>query len=354
MQSSLPRYHPIAYWLIACAVLVWGMVILGGVTRLSGAGLSIVKWQPLIGLLPPMTRAAWQQVFLDYQQFPEFQKVTFDMTLADFKFIYWIEWGHRFLGRLIGVVLLVPTIMCLIKADLRLLWKRFVLVWGLGISQGAMGWYMVKSGLVHDPWVSPYRLTAHLLLAFLILAVLLWTILDLWQPETQAHKQASRSAWWLQVVLLGCIVLTVIFGGLTAGLKAGLIYNTFPDMGGYWLPPEAFALRPWWVNFFENPVLVQATHRFLALISCGVALLWWWSTRHAETSMFRTGLVLAIIGQVILGVSTLLLVVPMILGVVHQAWAAVVLLCGVAILYENKPRVGALSIQPPPSIRLPA
>ncbi len=312
------------------------MVIIGGITRLSGSGLSIVKWQPIVGFLPPFTLEAWQQAFSDYQQFPEFQQVTFAMSLDDFKRIYWIEWGHRFLGRMIGLVLLVPTVMCIFKTDLRFLWKRLLVIWGLGGSQGVMGWYMVKSGLVLDPWVSPYRLTAHLLLAFLILGVLLWTILDLSRPKMPTKKTFKQSPQLLLFGLLACVLLTVIFGGLTAGLKAGLIYNTFPDMGGYLLPPEAFSQTPWWSNFFENPVLVQGLHRLFALTTCGLACLWWWQTRHAGASPFRTGLLLAITGQVILGISTLLLRVPLVMGVVHQAWAAVVLCCLIVVIHESR------------------
>lgn len=342
-------FRHVAYWLIACALLVWGMVILGGITRLSGSGLSIVKWQPIVGLIPPITLEAWQQAFLDYQQFPEFQKVTFDMTMVDFKRIYWIEWGHRFLGRLIGLVLLVPTLMCVFKSEVRFLWKRLSFIWVLGLSQGAMGWYMVKSGLVHDPWVSPYRLTAHLLLALLILGVLLWTILDLLKRE----RRQSGGRLFLSGILI-CVLLTLIFGGLTAGLKAGLIYNTFPDMGGYVLPPEAFYLKPWWLNFLENPVLVQATHRFLAFFSVAVTLVWWLQSRQQGYTPLRIGLLLAVCMQVLLGVCTLVLSVPLVLGVLHQAWAVVVLLCLVALLHESSPRVGARSIQPPPKTRVPS
>lgn len=348
----------IAYWLIACVIAVWLMVIIGGITRLSGSGLSIVKWQPIVGLIPPLTKVGWNQAFLDYQKFPEFQKVTFAMSLTDFKSIYLIEWGHRFVGRLIGLILLVPTVICLLKREARFLWKRLAVIWLLGLAQGAMGWYMVKSGLVHDPWVSPYRLTAHLFLALLILATLLWTILDLWQPKLQEVIKVSKSAWLVLLGLLGTLLLTLLFGGLTAGLKAGLVYNTFPDMGGYWLPPESFHLNPWWLNFFENPVLVQASHRMLAMITFGLTLVWCFQTRKIRLTRYgqrlNGALIVAVGVQVLFGVSTLLLGVPIVLGVMHQAWAVVVLLCVVAMMYGVRPMVGALAIQPPPSTRLPA
>ncbi len=345
--------NQISFWLVVCTIMVWGMVILGGITRLTGSGLSIVKWQPIVGILPPLTRESWQQAFLAYQQFPEFQQINFDMTLVQFKFIYLMEWGHRLLGRLIGLALMVPTAMCILNLRLRFLWPRLTVLWGLGLSQGIMGWYMVKSGLVFDPWVSPYRLTAHLLLAFLILGVLIWTIADLKFPARKKKHNTFQPFSLLVGLVLGSICLTILMGGMTAGLKAGLIYNTFPRMEGYWIPPEILALQPWWINFLENAATVQLLHRGLALITCGLTVAMWINARKISLTfggqLLLNLLALAVALQAVFGIATLLQHVPILLGVIHQSWAVVVFASALLLLHGICARSGAWAIQPPPN-----
>src|SRR5687768_6960674 len=245
----------VAAWLLVCAALVFLIVVVGGVTRLTRSGLSIVEWQPLIGALPPLSEAHWQELFAKYRQTPEFRLVNFDMTLEGFKTIFWWEYAHRLLGRLIGLVFFLPLLYFLWKGkiDKPLAWKLFG-IFLLGGLQGALGWFMVKSGLVDDPRVSHFRLTAHLGVALAIFAAQFWIALGLLFPRNQpVVKQAAA----LPLI----IFLMALTGGMVAGLRAGYAYNTFPLMNGHFVPPEILALEPWWQNFFYNMATVQFVHR---------------------------------------------------------------------------------------------
>ncbi|HEX6829306.1 MAG TPA: COX15/CtaA family protein, partial [Burkholderiales bacterium] len=268
----------VAAWLLACCTLLFCMVVVGGVTRLTRSGLSIVEWQPIVGAIPPLSQAQWQETFAKYQQTPEYQKVNHQMTLDEFKGIFWWEYFHRLLGRLIGVLYLLPFLYFLARRRIRgaLAWK-LAGIFVLGGLQGAMGWYMVKSGLVDDPRVSHYRLTAHLGIAFLIFAAMFWVALDLLGPRARSDTPSSERQRLrrFSLGLAALIFLMVLTGGLVAGIRAGYAYNTFPLMNGHLVPPEIFLIEPWHLNFFNNMATVQFDHRLIAWL---LALLvpWFW------------------------------------------------------------------------------
>jgi cytochrome c oxidase assembly protein subunit 15 len=313
----------IARWLLVCCALVFAMVVLGGVTRLTGSGLSMVDWRPITGVLPPMTDDAWQRTFEMYQETPEFQKKNAYMNVDDFKGIFWLEYLHRLLGRTIGIVFLLPFLFFVWKGYIRRdEWLKYGGMFVLGGMQGVLGWYMVKSGLVDNPAVSQYRLTAHLISAFMIYAFMLWVALNLLYPpeDNRAHAWYRKS-----VALTALITLTVVSGGFVAGLKAGKIYNTFPMMGEYWVPPDFMALEPWWRNFFDNLATVQFDHRVLAMTTFVLIVAFWLRipktdlparARKGVNALLHTGIL-----QVALGIATLLLVVPISLAAIHQAVA---------------------------------
>lgn len=337
--ATLPRPRLIAAWLLVCCALIYGMVVLGGYTRLSGSGLSMVTWNPLFGILPPLTEAEWAKDFTLYQQYPEYQKINQDMTLAGFQQIYLVEYAHRLLGRLLGLVFFLPLLYFLWRGWLNQPWLyRLGLAFILGGLQGLLGWYMVKSGLVNDPHVSHYRLTAHLMLAVLIYAYLLWLALTLLLPQRATQ---SRPLAWASGGIVGMILLTLTSGGLVAGLKAGLRYNTFPGMGGQWLPPDAWILQPLWLNLLENPALVQFNHRWLGVLTFVACLAFWWISRSLSgwPRNLSHGLLGMALLQVSLGIWTLLWVVPLPLANLHQATGLALLT--VALLTAHQLQVRA-------------
>jgi cytochrome c oxidase assembly protein subunit 15 len=313
----------VATWLLVCCALVFAMVVLGGVTRLTGSGLSMVDWRPITGVLPPMSDSQWQQMFELYQQTPEFQKKNAFMDVHDFKGIFWLEYLHRLLGRTIGIVFLLPFLYFMWRGQIH---KRetpkYALMFVLGGMQGVLGWYMVKSGLVDNPNVSQYRLTAHLVAAFAIYAYMLWVALTLLFPS----GETGRHAWYGKTLALTTLIaVTIISGGFVAGLKAGKIYNTFPKMGDYWIPPDFLALEPAWRNFFDNMATVQFDHRVLAISTFALIVVYWTKLRKADlpkriqrgvSALLHTAVL-----QVALGITTLLLVVPIVLAASHQAVA---------------------------------
>jgi heme a synthase len=313
----------VAVWLLACAAFTFAMVVVGGITRLTESGLSIVEWQPLVGALPPLSQADWETLFAKYRETPQFQRVFSNMDLAGFKSIFWWEYLHRLLGRTIGLVFLLPFLFFYLKNKLSkpLAWK-LAGVFVLGGLQGAMGWYMVKSGLVDDPRVSHFRLTAHLGLALLIFAAEFWIALDLLNFHEETGKTRREI---LPLAVLGLVFLMALSGGFVAGLRAGHAYNTFPLMNGQLIPPEAFMLEPWWRNFFWNVATVQLVHRtFFWLLLILVPLLWW-QARRTEAKIAVHHLLALFLIQATLGIATLLLAVPVALGAAHQAGAVLVL-----------------------------
>lgn len=316
----------IALWLLACAALVFAMVVLGGVTRLTRSGLSITEWDPILGAIPPLDAAQWNDAFGKYRQTPEFQQVNRDMTLDGFKSIYYVEWAHRLLGRLIGFAFLLPFLYLLLRRRIeRALAPRLIGLFALGALQGALGWFMVKSGLVDVPRVSPYRLTAHLGLAVVIYGYLVWTALSLVYPQAPVAAEPARR-WSRGVVAL--VFVMILSGGFVAGTHAGFAYNTFPLMGGRWIPDGIGALEPWWSNPFENPPLVQFDHRLIAYTLLIVVPMFWWRLRRATSDpRLRAGAhaLLALLGlQISLGIATLLYVVPVPLAAAHQGCAILV------------------------------
>ena len=318
------QQRAVAWWLFACCAMVFLTMVVGGVTRLTHSGLSIVEWKPLVGALPPLSHADWMELFAKYQQTPEFIKRNHDMTLDGFQFIFWWEWAHRLSGRLIGVVFFVPYVWFLLRGRLRgALAARVFGFFILGGLQGAMGWYMVKSGLVDDPRVSQYRLAAHLGLAFLLFGLMGWTGLGMLQPRAVAPAPTftMRFGNWL----VALVFIMVLSGALVAGIHAGLAYNTFPLMNGDFVPPEIFMVEPLWLNFFTNMATVQFNHRMIAWLLMG--LIPWFSWRiWNETPEARPAAVLLTLWlavQVSLGIATLLLQVPVALAATHQAGAMV-------------------------------
>ena len=331
------RHAALAAWLLVCCAMVFAMVILGGVTRLTGSGLSMVEWDPIFGVVPPTTEDQWQSVFDKYRESPEYQKVNVGMDLAGFKRIYWLEYAHRLLGRLIGLVFLIPfLIFVALRKVPRALVPKLVTLFLLGAAQGLLGWYMVKSGLVDNPHVSHYRLTAHLMFAVLIYGYMLWTALGLLYPAIDQPAPAflRRGA----LFLLALVAVTMASGGLVAGLKAGLAYNTFPLMDGRLVPDGLMKLEPWYANVFENAATVQFDHRLLALGVFLTAVIVWLSGRaSAAPPRVRYALVALLVVavvQVMLGIATLLLHVPVALGSAHQAGALVVFTVALFILHQ--------------------
>ena len=328
----------IGIWLLACCALVFAMVVLGGVTRLTGSGLSMVEWDPVMGFIPPMNQAEWERVFGLYQASPEYQKINIGMDLEGFKRIYWFEFAHRVLGRTIGIVFLLPFLYFLARGMLRRpLVPKLLAMFVLGGMQGLLGWYMVKSGLVDNPHVSQYRLTAHLTLAIVIYAYMFWVALGLLLDSGRETVARASACVRLSAGLLGLLVLvTIMSGGFVAGLKAGYVYNTFPLMGGRWIPEAMFLQDPLWRNFFENMATVQFDHRVLAMLTFAGAIVFWLVARRSiGARQSRAGmhlLLAAVVMQVTLGISTLLLHVPVALAATHQAGALVLL---TAVLFLN-------------------
>lgn len=335
INTQQSRERIIASWLLLCCAMVFAMVVLGGVTRLTGSGLSMVEWDPIFGVIPPLTQDDWQVVFDKYRNSPEYQKVNMHMEVDDFKSIYWFEFAHRLLGRAIGTVFLVPFLFFLWRGWLRrpLIIPKLITMFVLGGLQGALGWYMVASGLVDNPHVSQYRLTAHLVAAFVIYAFIFWVALDLWSAQRTRASFDRLGLGTLGFLLL--VIITISSGGLVAGLKAGHAYNTFPLMDGRLIPEAIFLLEPRWHNFFENIATVQFDHRLLATLVLISGMLLWASTRKLPTALrLRAHLLLGMIGvQVILGISTLLLHVPVPLASAHQAGALILLTLTLYLLH---------------------
>jgi len=316
----------VAAWLLVCAALVFIMVVVGGVTRLTRSGLSIVEWQPLIGTLPPLNELEWRTLFEKYQQTPEFKQVNFDMDLDGFKGIFWWEYVHRLLGRLIGLVFLLPFLWFLLRRRLGagLAWPLGG-IFLLGALQGALGWYMVASGLVDDPRVSHFRLTAHLGMALAIFAAELWLALRLLSADAPATGRLGRPA----LLLAAVVFVMALSGGFVAGLRAGYAYNTFPLMNGHLVPPEILMLEPWWQNFLYNFATVQFVHRAIAwLLIAMVPWLWWRARREplgGEARLACNLLLAALVVQVSLGIVTLVNGVPLVPAAAHQGGAVVLL-----------------------------
>ena len=326
IDSNIIERMAVAKWLLLCCFMVFSMVILGGVTRLTGSGLSMVDWRPIMGIIPPISLDEWQATFEMYKKSPEFIVKNYSMNLQDFKGIFWLEYLHRVLGRIIGIVYFFPMLYFMLKGYLKKNeYPKYLLMLILGGMQGLLGWYMVKSGLVNNPAVSQYRLTAHLSSAFLIYGFMFWVALSLVYPLKNKPNKSMKITLGLTLL----IIVTIISGGFVAGLKAGKIYNTYPMMGDYWLPPGLFSLQPIWINFFENLITVQLVHRVLTAITFIAIILYWLKMRELNlTKRIRKAnnmLMSITMLQFILGISTLILYVPISLAAAHQATALILL-----------------------------
>lgn len=335
-------------WLAAWAASLFLLVLVGGGTRLTESGLSITEWRPVSGVVPPLTDAAWQAEFDKYKEIPQYALMNEGMTLSQFKGIFWWEFLHRFWARLVGVVFVLPLLWLAWKRRIpRDLLPRLV---GLGILmglQGAMGWYMVASGLTARANVSQYRLAAHLSLALVIYLVTVWTADALMSEAKDEKRKTTDTAGAVAMQanerlaqhrrrapvatlrgMFAIAFLTVVSGAFVAGLRAGKIYNEFPRMGAGFVPVEYVSMSPWWRNFFENPAAAQFDHRLFAMITLCVAIVGWVQVRVGASDALksRLNLVLAAgVVQVLLGITALLLAVPVPVGVAHQAGALLVL-----------------------------
>ena len=337
MHSTTPHdsRRAVAAWLFACCALVFAMVVVGGVTRLTHSGLSIVEWKPVIGAVPPMDDGQWQAEFDKYKLSPEGRQRNFDMTLEGFKGIYWWEYGHRLLGRVIGAAFLLPLVYFVARGAIRgALGWRLAGIFVLGGLQGAVGWFMVASGLVDDPRVSSLRLAAHLGLAFLIYGAMFWVALGL---ATEARARAARGLVVASRAFAVLVFVMVLSGALVAGIRAGLAYNTFPLMNGQWIPDEVMLIDPWWKNFVFNMATVQLDHRAIAmLVAVGAITLWAWTHRSQTAAPQRAwakALLVAVALQVSAGIATLLLQVPIGLAAIHQAGALLVFTCALGLAH---------------------
>ena len=325
-------------WLFGLAALVLLMVSLGGATRLTGSGLAITEWKPVIGALPPQSEQDWQEEFRKYQQIPQYQHVNKGMSLEAFKLIFWWEWAHRNLARLIGIAFALPFLLFWAAGYIaRGLGLKLAAIFALGAVQGLVGWYMVSSGLAQRTDVSQYRLALHLALAVLILAALLWTALSLRQVDDAPARKAADPAGGL---IMALVFAQILLGALVAGLKAGQAYNTWPLMDGQWIPAGLGAMEPWYLNLFENAMTVQFNHRIAAYVVV-VAVLWRLivvlaSRRQRAQQASALALALAVIVQLGLGIWTLLSQVPPLLGIAHQAMAASIFAVAVWHLYESR------------------
>lgn len=340
--SSADR--PIALWLIACAAMIFLMVMIGGITRLTESGLSITEWQPVSGIVPPLTHAQWFAEFERYQAIPQYAALHPGMTLGEFKLIFFWEYLHRLWGRLIGVAFAAPFLYFLWKRRIsKALAPKLAGLFVLGFLQGALGWYMVESGLSARIEVSQYRLVAHLGAAVLLYLAILWVTLGLLfpAPEGGDDRRLKRLRRGLQG-LFALALVTLLAGGFVAGLRAGYVYNTFPLMNGALIPPDYATVAPWYLNPFESLAAAQFDHRVLAELTwLGAMALWLWSLRLDLGSRLR-GALHGLAGmatiQAALGIATLLLVVPLPLAVAHQAGAILLLTALLAALHGARAR----------------
>src|SRR6202158_1037239 len=341
------RPRAVATWLLVCCALVFALIVVGGVTRLTHSGLSITEWQPIIGTLPPLSESQWNEAFAKYQVTPEYLQVNRGMSIDAFKRIFWVEYVHRLLGRLVGFVFIVPLLWVVARGKLPSLPGLVPMTFGiflLGALQGALGWYMVQSGLVDDPRVSQLRLAAHLGLALLIFAAMFWTALTLLQPAGRADAR-TRPLFRAATALAALIFIMALSGGLVAGIRAGFAYNTFPLMNGYVVPPEIMLLSPWYMNFVNNMATVQFDHRLLAWTLLALVPIWWWRVRATPAIPARARraahlLLAMLLLQVTLGIATLLLVVPLPLAALHQSGAVLLFAAGLYAADALRKKVG--------------
>ncbi|MBI3500162.1 MAG: COX15/CtaA family protein [Bacteroidetes bacterium] len=318
-------HRPIIIWLLTGCFLIYAMVVIGGITRLTGSGLSITEWKIVTGTLPPFSEEAWQKEFDGYKQTPQFKLINSDFTLSDFKKIYWWEYIHRLLGRLIGIVFLVPFLFFWWKKKIpEGFMKKALVLFLLGGVQGFIGWFMVKSGLSENMYVSHYRLALHLISAFTVFGFTFWYALDLicWSgfkiPTNNKIKKLS-------IILFSVVILQIIYGAFVAGLKAGYGYPSWPKMGNEWFPSDIISLEPLWKNFLEGHAGVQFIHRYIAYVVVFIAGIIFFLSRQLQLAQGQkkiiNALAIIVLAQFTLGVLTLLYGVPIVIAVLHQTGA---------------------------------
>jgi heme a synthase len=329
----------VGMWLLVLSGMVFAMILIGGLTRLTQSGLSMVEWKPLMGVIPPITTSDWEVVFSKYKAYPEYQKINVGMSLAEFKKIFWFEYGHRILGRGLGIVFTFPFLFFWWKKALpSSIIPRLVLLFCLGGAQGVIGWWMVKSGLIDRPDVSHYRLTIHLSLAMLLYISLLWVALGHFRSNISQKTEPLKRCCMIASILLFMVFFTILSGGLVAGLNAGSQFNTFPLMNGQMIPEGLFVQSPWYMNLTENLMTVQFNHRYFALfttvciIGFGV-----WSKQiitHSRQKLAIYAMFAVVVIQVSLGIATLLSVVWLPLASAHQMGAVILLTSLVWVNHE--------------------
>jgi cytochrome c oxidase assembly protein subunit 15 len=318
--------NAIITWLLSGCFFIYVMVVVGGITRLTHSGLSMVEWKPVTGALPPMNSSDWNDLFEKYKQSPEYKEINTQFTVEDFKSIFWWEFIHRLIGRFIGVLFFIPFVYFLIRRKLStdVLWNC-ILIMVMGGFQGVLGWYMVKSGLVKNPNVSHYRLAAHLISAFAVFGLTFNLVLKLYFGGENSLSKAVPKLKWPAIILFILVIFQIIYGAFTAGLKAGYAYNTYPKMNGEWLPIRDLILQPFYKNFLENPAGVQFIHRWLAGLVILLVAYIWWKSRNLVLGYYQklsiNLLVFCVLIQFLLGLLTLLYAVPAVLGVLHQTGA---------------------------------
>jgi cytochrome c oxidase assembly protein subunit 15 len=332
-RHGIPDAHrrPVRIWLWSIAVMTLLTLVIGGITRLTRSGLSIVDWAPIMGVVPPLNEAAWRQAFEAYRAFPEYRELRQGMSLGEFKFIFFWEYLHRLVARTIGVVFLVPFLVFAVRGYLsRPLARRALVLFALGAGQGLMGWFMVMSGLVDEPRVSHYRLAAHLSLAFVIFGYAVWLARELSVGSSASVVPRRSRALLLHGLgsLGGLLAVQIIWGAFVAGLKAGYYYNTFPLMAGALVPPDFMRVQPALLNLIENPSAVQWMHRMLGTVLLVAATVFftrvWRSAVDARSQRLNAALFGLVVAQYAIGVLTLLFYVPVSLGVFHQAMAMII------------------------------
>jgi len=325
--ADLHGRRAVGWWLVAVALMIGAMVVIGGLTRLTGSGLSITEWDPILGVIPPLSTADWMEAFQKYQHIPQYIREHQGMTLDQFKGIYWWEWTHRLLGRTIGVVFLVPFLFFVWRGWItRSAIPRMIVLFALGGLQGFVGWWMVESGLETRVSVSQYRLAIHLGVALILFAAILWTAFEYLRG---AEARTGRHAVRLPYIFPALVYVQMLLGALVAGLHAGLIYNTWPSMDGRFVPEHPFFSQPWWINVFENAGLAQFDHRIGAYIVAIAAIVVLVSamrgrlTGPALTSAYA--ILIVTFAQIALGIVTLLNQAPILLSALHQTTALLLL-----------------------------
>ncbi len=338
---NYPGRKSIIIWLLTGAMLIAFMVVIGGITRLTHSGLSMVNWSLFMGAVPPISEQDWQETFNQYKQYPEYQKVNFNFSLNEFKSIFWWEYIHRMLGRLIGVVFIIPFLIFLIKKQIKKeLIKPLIGIFILGILQGFMGWFMVKSGLINNPNVSHYRLASHLALAFTLYCFIIWLVFKLKWPNRNKISEKEKPLKKLILIGFFILILQIIYGAFVAGLKAGLMYPTWPMMDENWIPESVGIMlqKDGLVSLTNFPVSVQFIHRTIGIILLIIIGIAWIKSKKLKLTGNKNKainlLLIILLIQFTLGVVTLLNLVPLSLGVLHQIGALALLTAMLNFIYQ--------------------